>query len=45
MQMMDSILDVLKDFFHCPLSLVDGGLHQRSLAGRFFYGRLGDRVS
>lgn len=45
MQIMDPILDVLEDFFHGSLSLVDGGLHHRSLAGRVFYGRLGDRVS
>ena len=45
MQLMDPILDSLKDFFHRSLSLVDGDLHHRSLASRFFYGRLRDRVS
>ena len=45
MQITDPILDGLKDFFHRSLSLMDGDLHQRSLAGRVFYRRLGDRVS
>ena len=45
MQIVDPILDALKDLFHRFLSLVHRGLHQGSLAGRFFYGRLGDRVS
>ena len=47
MQIVDPILDVLKEFFHRSLRLVDRGLHHGSLAGRFFsfYGRLGDRVS
>ena len=44
---MHPILDVLKDFFNHFLSLVEGRLHLRSLAGRvfFFYGKLGNRVS
>ena len=45
MQIMDPIRDVLKDLFHRSVSLVDGDLHHRSLAGAVFYGRLGDRVS
>ena len=45
MQMMDPILDFLKDFFHRSLSLMDGDVHHRSLAGGVCYGKLGDRVS
>ena len=42
MQMMDPVLDTSEDFFHHSLSLVDGDLHHRSLAGRGFCGKLGD---
>ena len=45
MQIIASILDALKDFFHRSLGLVDSELHHGSLAGGLFYGRLGDRVS
>ena len=45
MQMMDPILDILKDFFHHSLSLMEGNFHHRSLAGRVFYWKLGIRIS